>query len=201
MELPVGLGLKLVAEEPTVGLGELLGLAHHASAFAGLRRHDNLRAEHAHQLAALNAEGLSHTDDTVVATLRADHGNGNTRITGRRLDYRVPGFQEPLLLAILDYREREAVLDRRERIEVLALGVNLNALGAQLVRNLDDGRVADRLRNVIVKHTTAGATTTRTHAEAEAAAKAANGADAEGHCLCLCGKNQNGKQQLHRDKL
>ena len=43
MKLPVGLVLKLVAEEPAVLLAELLGLAHHASALARLGRDDDLR--------------------------------------------------------------------------------------------------------------------------------------------------------------
>ena len=46
-----------------------------ARALAGLGRHYYFRAQHAHEAAALDGEGLGHADDAVVAALRADHGH------------------------------------------------------------------------------------------------------------------------------
>ena len=48
--------LELAREEPAVLLRELLGLAHHAGAALGGGRENHLRAEHAHDLAALDRE-------------------------------------------------------------------------------------------------------------------------------------------------
>jgi hypothetical protein len=112
MELPVGFGLKLVAEEPAVLLTELGGLGDHPSALARLGRHDDLGAEHAHNLATLDGERLGHRDDALVPALRAEHRDRNARVARRRLDDRVARLEEALCLGVLDDPQREAVLRR-----------------------------------------------------------------------------------------
>jgi len=133
VELPISLVLELVAQEPPVLLAQLLRLAHHACALPCLGRHNHLRAEHAHELAALDREGLGHANDAVVAALRAHHRDGDARVAGGGLDDRVPLLQLAALLGLLDDGESEAVLDRGEWVEVLALGVQIHALWAHLV--------------------------------------------------------------------
>mmetsp|Transcript_96025 Transcript_96025/g.273767 ORF Transcript_96025/g.273767 Transcript_96025/m.273767 type:complete len:486 (-) Transcript_96025:54-1511(-) len=156
VELPVSLGLELVAEEPAVLLGELGGLGDHAGALVLLRGDDHLRAEHAHELAALDAERLRHGDDALVAALGCKHGNGDAGVARGGLDNGVARLEETLRLGVLDDGEGEAVLDGRERVEVFALGVDRATLRTHAVVNLDDRRVANGLRNVL-EDTAAGA--------------------------------------------
>ncbi len=62
-----------------------------------------------------------------------------------------PGFRAPRALGVLDDRDREAVLDRGERIEGLALDVDRRARGREAV-DPDDRCVADRAEDAFVDH-------------------------------------------------
>ena len=95
-------------------------------------------SQHAHQLAALHREGLRHADDAVVAALGADHGDGDAGVARGRLDHRHARLELAALLGGVDDCESQAVLDRREWVEILALGVELDALRAQFVADLDN---------------------------------------------------------------
>ena len=62
-----------------------------------------------------------------------------------------PGFKRAASLGVVDDREREPVLDRRQRIERLDLHVDRDVLRRNPVQ-LDDGRVADRVEDAFVDH-------------------------------------------------
>ena len=117
----VGFVLELARQKPAARLGELEGLGDHAHAALRRRRQHHLGAEEAHQLAPLDAEGLRHGDDQRIALLRAHHRQPDAGIAGGRLDDGLSGLELPRLLGGLDDAEREAILDRAQRIERLDL--------------------------------------------------------------------------------
>ena len=104
---------------------------------AALRSDDHLGTQHAHQTPPLNREGLRHDDDAVVAALSADHRHRDARVSRGGLDHRVARLERAALLGILDDGDGEAVLDARERVEVLALSVHLALRWVELGRDLD----------------------------------------------------------------
>jgi hypothetical protein len=101
-------------------------------------RDDDLRAEEAHQLAPLDAERLRHRQHAGIALGRADHGEADAGVAARRLDHRLARLQLAGLLARLDHRKREAILDRSQRIEGLHLDPEVDALRPQPI-DLDQG--------------------------------------------------------------
>ena len=146
----VGIGfiLELPRQEPAARLGELEGLGDHAHAALRRRRQHHLGAEETHQLAPFDAEGLGHGDDQRIALLRAHHRQPDAGIAGGSLDDGLPGFQLPRLLGGLDDAEREAILDRAQRIERLDLGEQIAARRRQPV-DPDHRRIADRPEDVL----------------------------------------------------
>ena len=82
---------------------------------------------------------------------RTHHGKRNPGIAGGRLDHRLPRFQRPGSFGILDDADRQAILDRGERIEELALHVHRDVLGCEAV-DADDGGLPDRAENAVVDH-------------------------------------------------
>jgi hypothetical protein len=147
MHVGIGLVLELARQEPAVRLGELDRLVDHAhAALAGGREH-HLGAEKAHQLAPLDREGLRHGHHQRIALLRADHGKPDAGIARRRLDHGLPGLERAGFLRRLNDAERQAVLDRAERIERLDLDEQVDAFRPQLV-DAHDRRVADGLENI-----------------------------------------------------
>ena len=107
VERGVGVVLKLRAEEPAVLRAELLRLGHHAGALARLGRHDHLRAQHAHDLAALHGEGLGHADHAVVPALRANHRDGDAGVPGGGLHHGVALLQHAAALGVGDHGESQ----------------------------------------------------------------------------------------------
>ena len=61
-------------------------LVDHAGAALRGRGEDDLGAEEAHQLAALDGEGLGHGDDERIALGGADHGEADAGVAAGRLD-------------------------------------------------------------------------------------------------------------------
>mmetsp|Transcript_31350 Transcript_31350/g.70435 ORF Transcript_31350/g.70435 Transcript_31350/m.70435 type:complete len:252 (+) Transcript_31350:570-1325(+) len=151
VKLPVRLILELPAEEPSVLFAELLCLANHPSALVFLRGHDDLGAKHSHDLSALNAKGLSHCNDTLVAPLRAHHGHSDARVAARGLDHGVARLERAFLLGVLDDSQCKAVLHAAERIEELAFGIDSSARRRSLIANFDDRSVADGFRDIFKK--------------------------------------------------
>ena len=145
----VGLVLELARQEPAVRLGELDGLRHHAHAALRGRRQHHLGAEEAHQLAPLDAEGLGHRHDQRIALLGADHGEPDAGVAAGGLDHRLARLQLAGLLGGLDDAERQAVLDRAQRIEGLDLDEQVGARRGQPV-DPHHRRVADRLQDVLI---------------------------------------------------
>ena len=143
--------LELAREEPAMFLRELGGLAHHALAAFGGGREDHLRAEHAHDLAALDREGFDHHGDERITLRGAHHRERDAGVARRRFDDRLARLQRAAFLRVLDDRDREAILDRRERIEELALHVHRRA-GRREAVDADDGSAADGAENVVVDH-------------------------------------------------
>ena len=117
----------------------------------GGRCQDDLRAEHAHDLAALDREVSAITATNGIALRRANHRQRNAGIAGSRFDDRLAGLQCPGALRILDDGDREAVLHRAERIEELALHIHRDVLRREAL-NLHNGGAADRAENVVVDH-------------------------------------------------
>eukprot|EP00967_Tisochrysis_lutea_P141820 scaffold261089_cov35-Tisochrysis_lutea.AAC.2 len=115
--LPIGLIFELMAKEPAMLLAQFLGLLHHTGTLACLGRDDDLGAKEAHQLPPLDRKWFSHADDTLVPALRADHCDGNARVSRGGLDYGVALLKQPLGLGIFNDCDRKPVLDRGEREE------------------------------------------------------------------------------------
>ncbi len=143
--------LELARQEPAILLREFRGLLHHARAALGGRREDHLGAQHAHDLAAFDREGLDHHRHEGVALGGAHHGECNAGISRGRLDHGLPGLELAAPLGILDDADRQAILDRGERVEELALDVHRRARGGQAI-DAHDGRAADGPENAVVNH-------------------------------------------------
>ena len=80
MDIGVGLVLELAAEEPTVFLCQPFGQGEHARTALRSFGQNDLGAEEAHQLAALDREVLGHGDDERISLLGADHGKPNAGV-------------------------------------------------------------------------------------------------------------------------
>ena len=147
MEVGVRLVLELASEEPAVGVRQLHGLGHHPGAAGRRRGEHDLGAEEAHQLPALHAEGFRHGDDQRVPLLRAHHRQADAGVAAGGFHHGLAGLEGTATLGILDHAERQAILDRAERIEGFDLDVEVDALGREL-GDLDHRRVADGLEDV-----------------------------------------------------
>jgi hypothetical protein len=88
-----------------------------------------------------------------------------------------PRLELAPFFSVLDDGHREAVLDRRERVEILALGVDLDAGRRELVADLHDGRVAHERRGVLEQTARAGAARRRRVQRAAAAHEASRRAE------------------------
>jgi len=130
---------------------ELLRLAHHAAAALGPWSKDDPGTQDPHDLAPLDREGLGHDRDEGVALGRAHHGEGDTRVARGGFDHRLAGLQRPAVLGIFDDADRQAVLDRRERVEELALHVHRDVLRRESLDSYDGG-LADRAEDTVVDH-------------------------------------------------
>src|SRR4029077_956926 len=109
--------LELPTQEPTVRLSELRRLGKHTAPFkCGGCQHDP-RGEKAHQSATLNAEVLSHNHNERIAFLCAHHGEPDTRISTRRLDYRLSWSKSSRALGIFDDSESQSVLNGPHGVE------------------------------------------------------------------------------------
>ena len=129
----VGLVLELPGQEPAVRLGELDRLVDHADAALRLRRQDHLGAEKAHQPAPLDAELLGHRDHQRIALGGAHHREADAGVAAGRLDDGLAGLELTRLLGRLDDAQREAVLDRAQRVEGLDLHEEVHARRRQPV--------------------------------------------------------------------
>jgi hypothetical protein len=147
----VGLVLELPRQEGAVLLREGLGRAHHAAAAFGRRGQDHLGAQRAHQLAALDREGLGHEGDEGIALGRADHGERDAGIAGSRFDHHLAGRQRAALLGVEDDGVRQAILHRGHRIERFDLDEQVDARRRQAL-DADDRGVADRAQDAVVDH-------------------------------------------------
>jgi hypothetical protein len=116
-----------------VGVGELvehdaLLLAHHALGqvarrfhAARARREDDLGAEGAHGLAALDRQVLRHDENHAVAADRRGHRQSDARVARGGLDQDVALADRAALLGAPDHRDRRPVLHRASRVIALQL--------------------------------------------------------------------------------
>lgn len=141
--------LKLTREEPAVGIGELPRLLHHAAATLRGGREHHLGSERAHHLPPLDREGFAHGDHAGVAPLGTDHGNGHARVARRGLHHGLTRRERARALGVVDDGDGEAVLDGGERVEKLALGVELHAGRSEAV-DAHHGRATHGLEDVVV---------------------------------------------------
>ena len=88
-----------------------------------------------------------------------------------------PRLELAPFFSVLDDGHGEAVLDGRERVEILALGVDLDAGRRELVADLHDGRVAHERRGVLEQTARAGAARRRRVQRAAAAHEASRRAE------------------------
>src|SRR5690606_33831708 len=151
--VPGGVGRvgELAGQEPAVFLGQFARLAHHARSALGGRGQDDLGAIGAHELAALDREGLGHGGDEAVAARGADHGEGHAGVARGRLDHGVAGLEQAARFGVEDDGERQAVLDRAAGIEGFDLGVQGDARRRHAVE-AHDGRAADGVEDALVDH-------------------------------------------------
>jgi hypothetical protein len=98
-----------------------------------------------------DGERLDHRRDERIALGRADHRERDAGVARGRFDDGLAGLQQALLLRVVDDRERQPVLDGRQRIERLDLDVDRDVLRRNAVQ-LDDGCVADRVEDAFVDH-------------------------------------------------
>src|SRR5690348_10146669 len=102
MRRGIRLVFELPTQEPAVRLGELRRLGKHAAPFKCGGCQYDLCAEEPHQSAPLNAEVLGHGHNERISFLCAHHGEADTGIPTRRLDYRLSGSKSSRALGIFD---------------------------------------------------------------------------------------------------
>ena len=124
-------------------------LAHHARSLFGGWCQDNLRPQKTHQLAAFDAEALSHGNHQRIALLCADHGKSDTGIATGGLDNGLAGFQGAGFFRGLDHTQRQPVLDRSQWVEGFNLDEQIDAFGREFV-DPHDRRIADRSENIFI---------------------------------------------------
>ena len=149
MHVRIGRVLELARIEPAVRLGEFDRLAHDPDGALLGRGEDHLGAEEAHEPPTLHAEAVGHHRHQRIALRRANHGQADAGIAAGRLDHRLAGLQLARFLCRLDDAERQAVLDRAERIECLDLDVEVDPRRREPV-DPHDRRVADRFENALI---------------------------------------------------
>ena len=134
MHVRIGLVLELARQEPAVGLGKLDSLFDHADASLGGRGEHHLGTEKAHQLAALDAEGLGHRDHQRIAFFGAHHGKADAGVAARGLDDRLAGFELAGPLRRLDHPESQAILYRAQGLNASILTNRLRPGARRLMR-------------------------------------------------------------------
>ncbi len=97
-------------------------------------------------LALLRDVGRHHQPNG-VALGRADHRIANAGIAAGGVDQDPIVRQPAVLLSVLDYTKRCAVLDGTARVEPLGLGVQLHPWLAHQVAQVEERRVADLLQD------------------------------------------------------
>ncbi len=147
--------LELAGEEPSMRLGQLLGLDIHAVALLRAGRQHHLGAEEPHQPPPLDRKALGHGHDQRIALGRADHGEADAGVARGRLDHRLAGLQPALALGRLDDAERQPVLDRSGRVEGLEFDVGRD-MGQRDPVDADHRRVAHRLEDAVIAAAAAG---------------------------------------------
>src|SRR5204863_3500065 len=93
---------------------------------------------------------VGHDDLDRIALARADHGERDAGVTGRRLEDRLAGADRALLLGVLDQRAGDAVLDRAGGVVRLELGPDAHPRLGRQALELHQRRVADGLHDVAV---------------------------------------------------
>src|SRR5207245_1992438 len=129
MSAPVGRIRVLVGIEVLAGIlrDELADKEDRAvRALAGLAIND-LGAVGRDQGLALGAHIARHYELDAVTLGRADQRICDAGVAGGRVDDRLLVRERATPLAVLDHRERRAILDRSARVEPLGLGVDLEA--------------------------------------------------------------------------
>src|ERR1700733_1062292 len=129
--------LELPTQEPAVRLGELRRLCKHTAPFKGGGCQYDPCAEEAHQSAPLNAEVLGHSHNERIAFLCAHHGEPDTSIPARRLDYRLSRFKSSRAHGILDDSESQSVLNGPHGVEGFYLDVQAYLRGRELLDSHD----------------------------------------------------------------
>src|SRR5436190_3708273 len=114
------------------------------------RREDQLRAERLQKLAALDRERVRHDQHAAIAFRRRDERESDAGVAARRLDDRRAGPDLARLLRLVDHRDRDAILHRRERVERLELRQYLGRVLRADSANAHERRVSDELRDVVV---------------------------------------------------
>src|SRR5437588_6417396 len=148
VRLGVRFVFELTAQKPAVHLRKFDRFSQHPAALEARRGEHNPRAEKAHQLAAFDAEVLSHCYDQRVAFLGTHHREPDPRVTTSRLDNRLSRFQTAATFGVLDDAERETILDRSHWIECFDLDVQLHVRWGEPL-DLDHRRVANRFKDAV----------------------------------------------------
>src|SRR5205809_601705 len=148
MRVGVRFVFELTAQEPAVHLREFDRFRQHPTAFEARRGEHDLGTEKAHQLAAFDAEVLSHCYHERVALLGAHHCESDPRVATRRLDDRLSRLQTAAAFGVLNDTEREAILDGSHWIECLDLDIQADVRRRELL-DLHHRRVANRFKDAV----------------------------------------------------
>ena len=151
MVFGIGLVLELPRQEPAVLLRQLLGLPDHARAALRGRSQDHLGAQDPHQLPAFDRKAVRHQCNKGVPLDRADHRERDARVARCRFHDGLSWADRAAALRVLDDRDRQPVLDRRQGVEGLALDVHRRSSRRQAL-DLDDGSVPDCAQDGFVNH-------------------------------------------------
>ena len=125
-------------------------LAHPLERAVGAREgvgRDDARAVGAAELLALLAHALGHHQLDRVALGPAHQGQPHRGVARGRVDDRLAGPERAASLALLDQRQRGAVLDRAARVPPLALAPELDVRRDARQGQADQRRAADRVQD------------------------------------------------------
>ena len=112
-------------------------------------RHHHLGAERFQRIDLLRRHLVGHGEDAAVSLHRGPERDAHAGVAARVLDDGRAGLDPPFALRLVEDVQRHAILDGAAGVHEFALGIDRRVLGTDELVQPDEGRLADRLQDVV----------------------------------------------------
>mmetsp|Transcript_7759 Transcript_7759/g.15981 ORF Transcript_7759/g.15981 Transcript_7759/m.15981 type:complete len:234 (-) Transcript_7759:74-775(-) len=126
MDPCIRLVFELIGPEPSVFVGQLLGLDNHAGGLVRGVRENNPCAQEPHKLSALDRKSLGHDAYEWISLRSANHCETDSGVPRASFDNCLTGQEFTVFFSPFDDAHREAILDRPAGILALELRIDLD---------------------------------------------------------------------------